>query len=63
MEAAADLITKCVRVRTGISAQYLYRGLYAAQLQRCAGRRRVSDIVVVDQDVLRRDPQRARRRP
>ena len=60
MEAAADLITKCVRVRTGISAQYLYRGLYAAQLQRCLrGGVVSSDIVVVDQDVLRRDPQRA----
>ena len=60
MEAAEDLITKCVRVRTGISAQYLYRGLYAAQLQRCLrGGLTKSDIVVVDQDVLRRDPQRA----
>jgi len=58
--AAAGLVAKCVRVRTGISAQYLYRGLYAAQLHRCVrGGVGARNVVVIDQAFLRRDPQRA----
>ena len=55
---AAAYIGTCVRVRTGISNQYVYRSLYAAQLHRCVATgvdRR--DLVVVDSDDLRNEPQ------
>ena len=59
-EDAALLIDACVTVRTGISIQYVYRGLYAAQLARCfASGVPKSNILVLDNDHLRRDPQSA----
>ena len=59
-DAAADLIEACVRVRTGISQQYLYRSLYAAQLHRCLrGGVDRRDVLVLDSAELRSQPQAA----
>jgi hypothetical protein len=59
MEDAAAMIERCVSVRTGISIQYLYRGLYAAQAARCTAFGRVlkSNVLVLDQSALRGKPQ------
>jgi len=58
--AAAAFITKCVRVRTGISSQYVYRSLYAAQLHRALALGvDLRDLLVLDADDLRNGPQAA----
>lgn len=54
---AAKLIAACVRVHTGISIQYVYRGLYAAQLSRCSGSVPLDDILVLEADELRHQTQ------
>ncbi|KAH8065547.1 heparan sulfate sulfotransferase [Aureococcus anophagefferens] len=55
---AAAYITKCVQIRTGISNQYVYRSLYAAQLHRCVGSGVSRDqLLVLDSDDLRHEPQ------
>lgn len=54
---AARLIAACVRVRTGISIQYVYRGLYAGQLARCASHVDMTRILVIESDDLRKRPQ------
>jgi hypothetical protein len=35
LEAIDAAVHECIRVRTGISSQYFYRSMYAAQLHRC----------------------------
>mmetsp|Transcript_16000 Transcript_16000/g.24014 ORF Transcript_16000/g.24014 Transcript_16000/m.24014 type:complete len:465 (+) Transcript_16000:497-1891(+) len=50
---AAKFISTCVHVRTGISIQYVYRGLYAAQLQRCQNYIPQSNILVLENHNLR----------
>jgi len=57
---AAALVDACVRIRTGISNQYLYRSLYAAQLHRCvaAGVKR-ADLLVLETDALKSRPRAA----
>lgn len=55
--AAADLIDACVTVHTGISIQYVYRGLYAAQLARCGRSLDLAKILVIESDELRHSPQ------
>ena len=53
------MIERCVVVKTGISIQYLYRGLYAAQLKRCANSGVPSEaILVLDSQELRARPQK-----
>ncbi|KAJ1453968.1 P-loop containing nucleoside triphosphate hydrolase protein [Pelagophyceae sp. CCMP2097] len=61
MDDAAAMIEECVSVRTGISIQYIYRGLYAAQAARCTAFGSVlkRNVLVVDQAVLRGRPQEA----
>lgn len=54
---AADLLDSCVRVHTGISIQYVYRGLYAAQLARCTRSVDFADILIIESDELRHHPQ------
>jgi len=55
---AAAYITKCVQIRTGISNQYVYRSLYAAQLHRCVGSGVSREqLLVLDSDDLRHEPQ------
>jgi len=55
---AAALVATCVKVRTGISIQYAYRGLYAAQLARCVNSGLPRDaLLVVDNEHLRQRPQ------
>lgn len=54
---AARFIASCVRVRTGISIQYVYRGLYAGQLARCSEHVDMTRILVIESDDLRHRPQ------
>lgn len=54
---AARLISACVKVHTGITIQYVYRGLYAAQLARCSESVPIDDILVLEADELRHQTQ------
>ncbi|KAJ8600470.1 hypothetical protein CTAYLR_001480 [Chrysophaeum taylorii] len=55
---AATLVDTCVKVHTGITIQYVYRGLYAAQIARCARSVDKNNLVVIESDDLRNTPQR-----
>ena len=35
LEALDEAVDRCVKVKTGIAGQYIYRSMYVAQLHHC----------------------------
>ena len=57
LASATRLIEACVHVQTSISGQYVYRGLYAAQLNRCfRSGVPAAQLAIVDSEDLRNNP-------
>jgi hypothetical protein len=52
-------VERCVAVKHGIAGQYVYRGLYAAQLFHCHKSVPQDKVLVLDSAALRRSPRQA----
>ena len=55
-------VTKCVKIRVGIAANFVYRSLYVAQLHHCLKSIPRESFLLLPSELLQRDPQGAMNR-
>jgi len=55
-------VHKCIKVRTGISSQYFYRSLYAAQLVHCFKYINPNQVLLLSSEALQLNPKTTLRR-
>lgn len=57
-KSAADylrIVEKCIKVTSGISKQYVYRSMYAAQIARCTGYISLRNMLFINSNDMKRN--------